>query len=193
METKLQIFLNSKLLQKYLVGDTSLEESKEVEHFIANYPEVAKTYNSLQNNLEIIAKAGAVNVPKHILKEILESLEETNDTKVIQLVQSKKTSWFSIAASAAAVLFAVTSFFLYQKNQNLNEENRVVVEEILEKFSFLDGVDRHHAGHDLRLPCCQQRYSEARPSFEPDHFWLYLVVAAFLGEFRRLRRSVAFG
>ncbi|GAB4155446.1 MAG: hypothetical protein Tsb0033_04750 [Winogradskyella sp.] len=130
METKLHTFLNSNLLNKYLVGETSSEETAEVEFFIRNYPEAEEAYEKLQNNLEIIAKAGAVDVPKHILGNILEALDETNNTKVIQLVQHKKTSWFSIAATAAAVLFAASTFFLYQKNQVLLDENNVVIDEI---------------------------------------------------------------
>ncbi|WP_179005200.1 anti-sigma factor [Winogradskyella forsetii] len=138
MENKLQIFLKSNLLNKYLVGDTSLEESKEVEHFISTYPEVAQAYEKLQDNLEIVTKAGAVDVPNHILNDILEALDDTNDTKVIQLVQKRKTSWLSIAASAAAVLFAATSFMLYQKNVELNNENNVVVEEIFDLRSDIE-------------------------------------------------------
>jgi hypothetical protein len=145
METKLHNFLKSKLLNKYLVGDTSLEESKEVEFFISNYPEVAKAYDTLQNNLEIIAKAGAIDVPKNILTDILESMDDNNNTKVIHLVQKKKISWYSIAASAAAVLFAATSFMLYQKNQNLNKENSVVVEEI---FDLRSDIDKNNAKLD---------------------------------------------
>ena len=110
METKLHNFLKSNILNKYLLGETSLEESKEVEHFIANYPEAANAYETLQDNLEIIAKAGAVDVPNNILNDILNSLDEKNETKVIQLVQNKRTPWYSIAASAAAILFAATSF-----------------------------------------------------------------------------------
>lgn len=138
METELHKFLKSNLLNKYLVGDTSLEESKDVEHFISNYPEVAKAYEILQNNLEIIAKSGAVDIPNDVLIDILESLDEKNDTKVIQLVQKKKASWYSIAASAAAILFATSSFMLYQKNQNLNQENSVVVDEIFDLRSDID-------------------------------------------------------
>lgn len=138
METKLYTFLNSNLLNTYLVGDTSFEESKEVEYFISNYPEAAKAYEKLQDNLELIAKAGAVDVPNNILSDILESLDETNDTKVIQLVQGSETPWYSIAASAAAVLFAVTSFMLYEKNQNLNDENNIVIEEIYDLRSDID-------------------------------------------------------
>jgi len=138
METKLHTFLNSDLLGKYLVGEASYEESKEVEFFISNYPEAAEAYVKLQNNLEIIAKAGAKDVPKHILGNILDALDETNDTKVIQLVQHRKTPWYSIAATAAAVLFAVSSFFLYQKNQNLLDENNVVIDEIYDLRSDIE-------------------------------------------------------
>lgn len=145
METKLHNFLNSNLLRKYLVGESSIEESKEVEHFISEYPEAAEAYETLQDNLEIIAKAGAIDVPNNILTDILESLEEKNDTKVIQLVQHRKTSWYSIAASAAAVLFAATSFMFYQKNQNLNSENNIVIEEI---FDLRGDIDKNNSKLD---------------------------------------------
>lgn len=145
METKLHSFLNSNLLNKYLVGEASYDETKEVEFFISNYPEAAEAYEKLQNNLEIIAKAGAVDVPNHILGNILNALDESNETKVIQLVQNKKTPWYSIAATAAAVLFAVSSFFLYQKNKGLMDENNVVVEEI---FDLRSDIEKNNAKLD---------------------------------------------
>lgn len=145
METKLHSFLNSNLLNKYLVGETSNEETKEVEYYINNFPEAAKAYEKLQYNLELIAKAGAVDVPKNVLSNILKELDEPNNTKVIQLVQQKKTPWYSIAASAAAILFAVTSFMLYQKNQNLSNENNVVVDEI---FDLRSDIENNNAKLD---------------------------------------------
>lgn len=139
METKLNNFLNSDLLSRYLVGDTSLEESKEVEHFISNYPEAAQAFDELQNNLEIVAKAGAEEAPNHILSNILDAIEEKpTETKVIHMAQRRKTPWYSIAASAAAVVFAVTSFMLYQKNLQLTSENNIVVEEIYDLRSDIE-------------------------------------------------------
>lgn len=138
MDKKLHSFLNSNLLNKYLVGETSFKESEDVEYYISNYPEAAEAYNKLQDNLELIAKAGAVDVPNDVLSNILEELDKSNDTKVIQLVQNKKTPWYSIAASAAAVLFAITSFMLYQKNQKLTNENNIVVEEIFDLRSDIE-------------------------------------------------------
>lgn len=132
MEKNIQKFLNSNLLNKYLVGETSVKETNKVEHFIANYPEVAKAYERFQDNLEILAKLDAVDAPAHVLNNVLKQIESSNEPKVIQLVQKRRISWYSIAASAAAVLFAVSSFYLYQENLKLTDENNVVVEEIFD-------------------------------------------------------------
>lgn len=145
MEKKLHSFLESNLLNKYLVGDTSVEETQEVERYIKNFPEVATAYEKLQRNLELIAKAGAVDVPNNVLSNILDALDESNETKVIQLVQNRKTPWYSIAASAAAVLFAISTLFLYQKNQLLMDENNVVVDEI---FDLRSDIQNNNAKLD---------------------------------------------
>lgn len=138
METKLHSFLKSDLLNKYLVGETSMTETKEVEFFISNYPEAAEAYEKLQLNLEIIAKAGAKDIPSDVLKQILKAIDEPTPAQVINLVHKRKFSWYSIAASAAAVLFAFSTFMLYQKNLKLNEENNIVVDEIFDLRSDIE-------------------------------------------------------
>jgi cell division protein FtsL len=138
METKLHSFLNSGLLNKYLVGETSMAETKEVEFFISNYPEAAEAYEDLQKNLEIIAKAGAVDVPKDTLKQILKAIDQPQSEQVINLVHRRKISWYSIAASAAAIVFAFSTFMLYQKNMALHEENNIVVDEIFDLRSDIE-------------------------------------------------------
>lgn len=138
METKLHSFLKSDLLNKYLVGETAMTETQEVEFFISNYPEAAEAYEQLQNNLEIIAKAGAKDVPNDVLKQILSAIDEPKPSQVINLVHKRRISWYSIAASAAAILFAFSTFILYQKNLNLNEENNIVVEEIFDLRSDIE-------------------------------------------------------
>ena len=56
MNEKITSFLNSGLLEKYLIGDTTSVETEQVESFISKYPEVQNTYNTLQHNLEIVGK-----------------------------------------------------------------------------------------------------------------------------------------
>ena len=130
MEKKLHSFLQSGLLEKYVLGETSARESLEVEHYISMYHEVEAEYMKLQENLEIMAKANAVEAPEFILDAILEEIEEK---PVIALSTPRhRTPWYSIAASVAALIFAGTAFLLYQHNKALVKENQAVVDEIFD-------------------------------------------------------------
>lgn len=138
METQLHSFLKSNLLNKYLIGDTDAIESAEAEYFIAKYSEVKDAYIKLQNNLELLADVDALEAPTGVLDSVLNTIEINDKSKVINLTATKKTPWYSIAASAAAILFATTSFILYQKNIDLNNENTIVVEELYDLRSDID-------------------------------------------------------
>lgn len=143
MEKKLQIFMDSGLLDGYILGTTTPYENLEVESFIAEYPEVEAEYERLQNNLEILAKAHTVEAPKYILNAVIDEITEDNtqDIPVIQMHTSpthKRTPWFSIAASIAALIFAGMAFLLYEQNVSLSHENQVVVDEIFDLRSDIE-------------------------------------------------------
>ena len=130
MKKEAQLFLESGLLERYLVGDTTNSENYKVEAYISNYPEVKAEYNLLQDNLEILAKSNAVEPPQHILDNILVELDKT---PVITLNQNKKAMpWFGIAASVAALIFGAMSFFMYNQNQSLIEKNSLANNKINE-------------------------------------------------------------
>ncbi|TXG35714.1 anti-sigma factor [Seonamhaeicola maritimus] len=132
MNEKITTFLNSGLLEKYLIGETTSAETEMVETYISKFPEVQNTYNTLQYNLEIVAKSNAVEAPKHILNNILEELD---DAQVIKM-NTKRTQklWYkyTVAASVVAILFACTSYLFYNQNKQLSEENQIVVDEIFD-------------------------------------------------------------
>ncbi|MDO5979951.1 anti-sigma factor [Flavivirga spongiicola] len=132
MNEKITTFLNSGLLEKYLLGETTTVETEMVESYISKYPEVQNAYNTLQYNLEIVAKSNAVEAPKNILNNILEELDEK---PVVNLNTRKKyKSWykFSVAASIAALIFAGTSYHFYSQKRKLSQENQIVVDEIFD-------------------------------------------------------------
>ena len=132
MNAKITTFLNSDLLEKYLLGNTTSEQTETVEAYISKYPEVQNAYNTLQFNLEVVAKSNAVEAPKYILNNILDELD---DAPVVTLnVRKNYKIWYklSIAASFAALFFAASSLSLYTQKQKLSEENQVVVDEIFD-------------------------------------------------------------
>lgn len=132
MNEKITTFLNSGLLEKYLLGDITSVETEMVESYISKYPEVQNAYNTLQHNLEIVAKSNAVEAPKHILNSILEELDEKPVVKMNTSYKYKKWYKFSVAASVVALIFAGTSYLFYSQNQKLSNENQVVVDELFD-------------------------------------------------------------
>jgi len=123
MKEKIKIFLDTDLVEKYLLGNTTQEESLQVERYIAMYPEVQKTYDELQENLETFAKMHAVKTPEGLKERIITRIRT-------ERVERKKFFQYGIAASVTAVLFAIASVFFYQQNKDLQEENVAVSNKI---------------------------------------------------------------
>lgn len=124
MKEKINKFLESDLLEKYLLGTTTNKETSQVERYIVMYPEVRKNYEDLQENLEIYAKLHRIKAPDGLKAKILQHIKR-------QDLGKRKVRRFAIAASIAAFVFAGSSYFFYQQNQNLQTENSMVNNRIL--------------------------------------------------------------
>ncbi len=132
MEKKLHTFFQSGLLDKYVLAETSASESLKVEYFIKNFPEVESEYLRLQDHLNILAKADAIEAPAFILDNIKEALNDESVPVISMDRRQRKTPWYSIAASIIALVFAGASFMMYQQNKELRTENQVVVDEVFD-------------------------------------------------------------
>ena len=121
MNEKITTFLNSDLLEKYLLGETTSAETEMVESYISKHPEVQNAYNTLQYNLEVVAKSNAIEAPRSILNNILEALDEK---PVVNLnTRNKYKSWykFTVAASIAALIFCWHFLsFLFSKTKTIS-------------------------------------------------------------------------
>jgi anti-sigma-K factor RskA len=142
MNVDITTFLNSDLLENYLIGQTTPEETLKVEDYIKKYPEVKAAYNTMQNQLELVAQTNAEEAPLHLLGSILESID---DKPVVALnTAPSKKSWykFGVAASVAAILFASASFYFFNLNQKLTNENQIVVDEL---FDLRNDIDKNNS------------------------------------------------
>ena len=141
MEKKLQLFIESGILDRYIMDDTSSLENLKVEHYIDTYPEVKTAYLILQDNLEIVAKANAKEAPECNLNAIIDQID--NEQSLVHMESTpRKMPWFGIAASIVALLFAGTSYTMYQQNQSLHRENQVVVDEIFDLRSDIANTNQ---------------------------------------------------
>ncbi len=123
MKDKIRIFLDTDLLEKYLLGTTTDEETSRVERYIAMYPEVTKEYDELQENLEVFAKMHAVKTPEGLKETILARIRGEKAGR-------KRFFQYAVAASVTALLFAAASYFFYDQNQSLQQENEMVTNQI---------------------------------------------------------------
>ena len=119
MKDKIRIFLDTDLLEKYLIGSTSKEETLQVERYIALYPEVRKSYDELQSNLQAYANLYALKTPEGLKDRILYKIKAQNTGK-------RKFRRYAIAASITAFMFAGSSYFFFFLNQSLQDENVLV-------------------------------------------------------------------
>jgi len=119
MKDKIKIFLDSDLLEKYLLGTTNTQESLQVERYITMYPEVLETYSELQDNLETFAKIHAIKTPDGLKNKILARIKSENSGR-------RQFFRYAIAASFTAFMFAGASYFFWNQNQSLQEENILV-------------------------------------------------------------------
>lgn len=123
MTDKIKIFLDSDLLEKYLLGTTNDMEGLQVERYIAMYPEVRETYNELQENLEHYARLHAVKTPEGLKDKILARIKAERNGR-------KRFFRYAIAASIVAVMSIGASYFFWNQNQNLQQENSMVSNKI---------------------------------------------------------------
>ena len=123
MKEKIRLFLESDLLENYLLGSVSQEEALQVERYISMYPEVRDTYLELQCNLEAFAKMHARKAPDGLQARILQTIRAQDSGR-------KRFRYFAVAASFAAMLFAGSSYFFWNQSQDLQQENIVVSNQI---------------------------------------------------------------
>lgn len=123
MKDKIKIFLDSDMLEKYLLGSTTELETLQVERYIAMHPEVQEAYNELQENLEIFAKLHAIKAPQGLKEKIQSRIKS-------ERIGRRRFFSYAIAASLTAIMFAGVSYFFWNQNQSLQEENSVVSNKI---------------------------------------------------------------
>lgn len=123
MKQKLQKILSSDLLENYLMGTTGDEETLQAENYISLYPKVRKTYDELQENLETFAKLHAVEAPDELKEKIMTRIrkESKNGSRIMK---------FASAASFAILVSTGASYFFWNQNQSLQEENTIVNKKI---------------------------------------------------------------
>ncbi|WP_235296380.1 anti-sigma factor [Portibacter marinus] len=130
MKEDVKTFLESGLLEEYLMGTCNQEQVKRVEYYIDHYPEVKREYDELQEHIEKMSYKLAVNSPKGLKEAIISCLEDESDYKVkTNLSKVKTTNSMRYLPWAAAFIGIVASIVFYLQKQNLRYTNMEIYAE----------------------------------------------------------------
>ncbi|MEM1319491.1 MAG: anti-sigma factor [Bacteroidota bacterium] len=131
MKEELKKILESSLLEEYLLGLCSDGESRRVEQYIEQYPEVRMEYELLQDNIEQYARQLATPAPVGLKAQVLEEIDRLTAVQaappppppppVTPIVEIRRP-WWAAAAAIAALIFALGSFLLWQQNSELQTQ-----------------------------------------------------------------------
>ena len=138
MKEELHIFLESDLLEKYLLGTTTDEETLKVQHFIDTYPEASTAYDALQEDLERYSRTYAVKAPHEVKDAVMGSIRSSRK-------ETSSFNWLAMVASVAAIFFAVTTMYYRNTNTELEIDNAKVLAELDILKSSLEQSDMRFA------------------------------------------------
>ena len=122
-------YISSGILESYVLGVSSVEETQEIEKYAALYPEVKAEIEAIQFALNTYASGFEKTPPAALKQKIWNSIQENNTTasnnifkpsgKVIEFTaQSKSTDiskWLAAASITLFLLGSALNVFLYNK------------------------------------------------------------------------------
>ncbi|MEO0403985.1 MAG: anti-sigma factor [Bacteroidota bacterium] len=126
-------FLDSPVLESYVVGNATREEQRQAEMFIELSQEVKQEYIRLQNDLERLVQQYATSAPKSAKEKAMAEIKSrsASQQKVIQM------NWWKDWKSVAAILVAVAGVGY---GIVMHGERGVLMAENQELNSLLDGL-----------------------------------------------------
>lgn len=110
-------YIESGILELYVYGALSEEESAEVTKFLKQYPEIEKEVEEIEQALMGLSAAVAPKNPQFLINSIKEKLNPRNN----HTTQRKRSNVPGYIGWAASILLLVGLFFMFNKNRELRE------------------------------------------------------------------------
>jgi len=123
-------YIESGILEQYVLGKLPAAEAAEVTEFAQKYPEVQQELTSIEQTLEFYVFAQAISPPPGVLDRILQRIDADSvqiPTKSSLISNARPRTWSRLSAVglAFALLAAVAGLaFLYFQNEKLQDQVR---------------------------------------------------------------------
>ncbi|MDB5229289.1 MAG: anti-sigma factor [Chitinophagaceae bacterium] len=119
-------YIESGIIESFVLGLTSPEETAEVQAMMLTHPEVAVAVNDFSASLEKHAFANATAPPSSVKKNLFDSLEDefkSAPAPVVQLRQGQKNTWKYLAAASVILFIASAAMNVYYYNSYHNMQS----------------------------------------------------------------------
>jgi anti-sigma-K factor RskA len=149
-------YISSGILEQYVSGTASAQERQEVECMSHIYPEIHAELVAIQDALEAMAQAQAVQPPAHLKKNIFDAIDALEGTSSVSNIAPQAQNTDPVPApqlgfskrnnfkAAAAILFLVSGGLAYllhntnRKAENFANDLAAVKTEIQKRNSVLE-------------------------------------------------------
>lgn len=136
----LKEYISSGILESYVLGETSPQETQEVNCLSSIYPEIKEALIELQISIEKVADKNALNPPGDLKEKVLSNLfkeidkdqhneviehDFTSEKTTDKADQSKSNSWKLIAAAFIVLFLISTTVFLNVNSTKTELANKV--------------------------------------------------------------------
>jgi anti-sigma-K factor RskA len=144
-------FIESGILELYVLGDVSTAERKQVEAMVQEHPAVKAELNEVEKALELYANDNAIEPSANQRNKILNSLvtnfadDSTFKTKeeatVVAMPASANNNFYKYAFAASVALLLASVIAIYNLNTKLKQQNEQLVAASLQNQRFSKTVD----------------------------------------------------
>jgi len=149
----LKKYIESGILELYVLGDVTPEEKFQVEAMAAKHPAVKAELDEIERSMELYAEENAVEPPEHLRSKVLNSIV-TNlgddstfagrtgepEHKVVAMHTPKASNFYKYAFAACLALLLASTVALVSVYNKLQDSNSQIASLQLDKQHFANTV-----------------------------------------------------
>ena len=135
----IKAYIESGILELYVLGDVTPQEKLEVEAMAAKHPAIKAELEEIEKSLELYAEANAIEPDENQRDRVLNSLvvnlgddrnfgrrEEKPEAKVVPFEQPKQTNFYKYAFAASLALLIASTIALISVYNKLKDSQNLV-------------------------------------------------------------------
>jgi anti-sigma-K factor RskA len=154
----IKAYIETGILELYVLGDTSQDERLQVEEMAEKYPEIKAEIADIERSLEAYALANAIQPQDSLRDRVLNSLvtnlandttfskarthDDNEDVKdnVVAFTSAKTNNFYKYAFAASMLALIASVFGLFSLNSQLQQSHEVIASLQTKNTSFANNV-----------------------------------------------------